>query len=310
MSRSPWRRWLPESATEAAVVVGRGCPYSCTYCSNHALARVAEGKYVRFRSAGNIIAEITQILADAPHTRSIFLEAETLSANLPFTFGLLEALRTFNEGLPRPLELSTNITLTKHVLGNRALLEAFRRAGFRCLFIGLETGSARLRGEVLKRPRYTNEEFIAFAKLAREHGIGLNVYVIVGLPTETRAEFEETVAVLREAQPAEICLSMFFPYPGTDISKLAEELLPGGLDLEARERREPIIELAGFAKWQIRLQYIVIDWRVFRGQLPLGRLLRATRTRITDVYPSTRPLVGLVDRVLKASRAALRRDCR
>ena len=39
-------------------MASRGCPYTCSYCSNHALKKKLEGKYVRFRSVDNIIQEI------------------------------------------------------------------------------------------------------------------------------------------------------------------------------------------------------------------------------------------------------------
>jgi anaerobic magnesium-protoporphyrin IX monomethyl ester cyclase len=32
------------------IMASRGCPYSCSYCNNHALRRVLKGTYVRFRS--------------------------------------------------------------------------------------------------------------------------------------------------------------------------------------------------------------------------------------------------------------------
>ena len=50
--REMWRQWIREKAgARMSIFLGRGCPFQCTYCSNHALARIASGKYVRLRSA-------------------------------------------------------------------------------------------------------------------------------------------------------------------------------------------------------------------------------------------------------------------
>jgi len=40
------------------IMVSRGCPYVCSYCSNHALSKKLDGRYVRFRSVDNVIKEI------------------------------------------------------------------------------------------------------------------------------------------------------------------------------------------------------------------------------------------------------------
>ena len=47
---------IPQPSVQ--VLASRGCPYGCSYCSNHALSKKLEGKYVRFRSADDVIEEI------------------------------------------------------------------------------------------------------------------------------------------------------------------------------------------------------------------------------------------------------------
>jgi len=51
--REMWRPWVSEqSGARLAVLLGRGCPFTCTYCCNHALRKLAPGRYVRLRSPG------------------------------------------------------------------------------------------------------------------------------------------------------------------------------------------------------------------------------------------------------------------
>lgn len=89
-------------------------------------------------------------------------------------------------------------------------------------------------------------------RAAREHGLQVGIYNLVGLPTETRKEFMETVKMNRLCQPDWFLLSVFFPYPGTELHRRCEELglLKRGLNHEL-ERRKPALDLPGFSKLEI-----------------------------------------------------------
>ena len=55
------------------IMGSRGCPYDCTFCSNHALKKRLVGNYVRFRSVDHIIAEIEQRMHHYSETGMKFL---------------------------------------------------------------------------------------------------------------------------------------------------------------------------------------------------------------------------------------------
>jgi hypothetical protein len=80
--RRMWEPWIPTSGrARHAILVSRGCPYSCSYCSNHALRRLASGRYVRFRSPGNVIAELAHLKREYPEARDVYLQTETIGAD-------------------------------------------------------------------------------------------------------------------------------------------------------------------------------------------------------------------------------------
>jgi anaerobic magnesium-protoporphyrin IX monomethyl ester cyclase len=66
------------------VLVGWGCPFKCTHCSNHALARIAKGSYVRMRAPQNVVREIEQLVAEFPLLDEVYLEVESLGLPCPF----------------------------------------------------------------------------------------------------------------------------------------------------------------------------------------------------------------------------------
>ena len=54
------KRYFPMNHYHLPIMGSRGCPYDCTFCSNHVLKKKLKGDYVRFRSVDNIIQEIEQ----------------------------------------------------------------------------------------------------------------------------------------------------------------------------------------------------------------------------------------------------------
>lgn len=278
--REMWQEWIEERpGSRYAVLAGRGCPFQCTYCSNHILRKLAPGPYVRFRSPENIIAEIKDIIARFPmQKREIYLEVESFGANKEWATNLCLALERFDKTLSKPFSFGANLRLTPNA-DLESLFVVLKRANFRFINIGLESGSERVRWEILRR-YYSNEDVINAVNLARKYGLKVAFFNMVGLPGETIADFKETVKINRICLPDWHLTSIFFPYPGTDAYSLCEKqgLLKGSSGPEI-ERMKATLDLPGFNKKQIQKSYIWFDYYVYKGRKSmykiLGRVLRA-----------------------------------
>ena len=122
-----WKEWIeevPDSVT--AVLLVRGCPFSCSYCSNHSLRNLAGGSYVRFRSPRNIVEEIKEITNQSPRKENIYLEVETIGANKEWTLELCSQLEYLNTTLKQPIAYSTNLRITPN-LKIEYLFDAFKK---------------------------------------------------------------------------------------------------------------------------------------------------------------------------------------
>ena len=268
--------WRPALAKHAggrfSVLLGRGCPFSCTYCSNHALRRLAAGRYVRWRTPGNIVQEIAWIQNRYPDSREFYLEVETFNVNQAWALKLCEKLKEFNGLLPNPLSFGVNLRLTAQ--GRiEDLFPAFKAASIRYINIGLESGSERVRKEILKRD-YSNKMVIESVNSARTYGIKVALYNLIGIPGETLSDFKETIRMNRICQPDWHFTSIFYPYPGTDLYNLClkEGLLEEKTD-PSRERHVPTLDLPGFSKKQIQKAYTRFEYSVHRNRRPLPYLL-------------------------------------
>lgn len=252
--RAMWIPWYFNPLSTPGVLAGRGCPFQCTYCSNHALARLAEGCYVRVRSTESIVEEIRGIKAAVPGLVDIRLEAETLGSNMRWAKELCGALEKMNESFDVPVNFCANMRVT-HRSDYDEFFEALGRAGFNGLTFGLESGSERIRRDVLKR-NYSNDDIERAVRSARGHGMKVGFYNLIGLPTETPADFAETIKVNRECQPDWWLLSVFNPYPGTSLFDTCQEMGLVHENIDPRlERRTPALDLPTFSKRQIKRRY-------------------------------------------------------
>lgn len=291
VDRKLWEPWTVAPQDEASVLAGRGCPFRCTYCSNHAMARLAKGKYVRYRSPGNIIEEIETMCRQYPKLRRIYLETETVGASITKALALFEALAEYNshrsEKLTFRINLAIQSTFVKKKTQVRELFEYCRKASVVGLNVGLESGSERVRSEVLRRPRYTNSELIDFTSLAKQYGISITLYAMIGLPGETPNDYSETVKVIRAIQPETVLLSIFYPYSGSDLyaTVKAMGLIPAeGVDTSC-ERRRATLALPDFPRWRVRFEYVVFWYRIYHGVWSYSRIVAHMARAYIQAYP-------------------------
>jgi radical SAM superfamily enzyme YgiQ (UPF0313 family) len=269
--REMWRKLVTYPDKKQVVLLGRGCPFECTYCSNHALKRLASGKYVRFRSAENVIREMEELLKKFPKTEEIYFEVETIGVNMSFALELCSKLQEFNK---KHKKISYGVNL-RVIPGQEhtALFEAFKKANFKNINIGLESGSKRIRERVLNR-YYSNEDIINTVKLAKKYCLEVYLFVIIGLPDETPTDYLKTVEVCRQCQPTHIYSGVFFPYPGTKLYDYCKKrkYLPKKLSTDM-ERQKAKLSFPKFSRHQIQKAYDWFNYDVYLGYRPRLTLL-------------------------------------
>jgi radical SAM superfamily enzyme YgiQ (UPF0313 family) len=81
--------------------------------------------------------------------------------------------------------------------------------------MGVESGSDRVLEKM--RKGVTLSKIRKAAHLIRQSGIPWFAFFIMGFPDETEEETEATVNLLYELKPNRAALSIFAPYPGTEI---------------------------------------------------------------------------------------------
>ena len=214
MDREMWLDWVKENNLKRGkqfIILGRGCPFECTYCSNHIFKKVAPGKYVRLRNHEYIIKEIKEIKILQPLLKEIYFEIETFGVNIQWSLTLCEELKKLNEYYNNEFCFGVNLRVTPAFIKDAELLfSKMKEAGFTYINIGLESGSPRIRENVLNR-FYSNDDIINSVSLAVKYDLKVSLYVLIGLPYETLEDFNMTVDTVRKCRVKDCSLSIFFP---------------------------------------------------------------------------------------------------
>jgi len=196
-------------------MAGRGCPFDCTYCFNHAYMNIYRGKgrMVRLRSVDNLISEI-RLVMERHRVSTVYMQDDTFTLNKAW---LREFCDTYRREIGRPF-----ICLVRADLADEEAVGLLAEAGCRRVFFGVETGSEAMRADILKK-RITDEQIVELAGLLRRHGIRFRTYNMLGLPGETIDQALQTVRINQRIRTDFPWCSLFHPYLGTELAEYSKQ---------------------------------------------------------------------------------------
>ncbi|KKL44459.1 hypothetical protein LCGC14_2365480, partial [marine sediment metagenome] len=114
------------------ILTGRGCPSSCTFCVSKNLRKIGEGKYLRFRSAKNVVDEIEYLVQNYKIDGFYVMDDA-------FTLDKRHTIAICDEIIKRKLNLVWGCeSRINHV--NEELLRKMRKAGCLQVDFGVESG--------------------------------------------------------------------------------------------------------------------------------------------------------------------------
>lgn len=194
-----------EERPATSLIAQLGCPFECGFCGGRQSPML---RVIRTRSSENIIEEMRHIYKAYGYTGFMFYDDE-LNVN------------------PKMVELMNGITDLKNELGvefrlrgfvkaelfNDIQAEAMRRAGFRWLLTGFESGSPRILTNINKKA--TREQNTKAVETARRHDLKVKALMSIGHPGESKETILETRDWLLQAKPDDFDVTIITTYPGT-----------------------------------------------------------------------------------------------
>jgi radical SAM superfamily enzyme YgiQ (UPF0313 family) len=187
------------------LTTSRGCPYKCTYCSQ----RMLTGTTYRYKSAARIVAEL-DVLVNRHGQKEVVFYDDNFCFKPKRVIDVCEAIMA-----ARLHETCTFGVQTRADNFPADLVPIMAAAGFRHAGFGMETGVNRLAKLIGKGE--TVEQHLDAIELGRKHGLSIALFMIFGLPTETREERRESFRVVQGARVEASKYNNLIPYPGTPI---------------------------------------------------------------------------------------------
>jgi radical SAM superfamily enzyme YgiQ (UPF0313 family) len=250
----------------APVIATRGCPYGCAFCG----ARKAMGSQVRCRPAARVLDEIELLRRDFGVDEIHFMD-DNFSFHADYVRAISEGL--LSRGLrmhwacPNGLRLDTL---------DADLLRLMERSGCYSMAVGIESGSDRVLTALGKRLT-VDEIRRRIALIKSVTAIRLTGFFVIGLPFETRAEIEQTIAFACELPLDRANFFNFSPFPG---SRLYDELAAAG-------------ELAGIDVGRLYIHQVVYAPK----SMSPAELARLQRRAHRKFYLRPRVLWGLLHEI-------------
>ncbi len=242
------RDLLAEAPGVSYLTTQRGCPFPCTYCGARQYQDLYAGiaSYGRRRSVGNVLAEIDSLRASGT-SWLIFLD-DTFTINHPWLVELCGELAK-RGGIPFSINARVETVSPR-------ILDSLVEAGCRHITYGVESGSERLRREVLRRP-VSNARFADVFDWTRARGIAVTANYMMGLPGETREDLEETFTLHARLDPVDFGYFVFYPYPGTELYRVCRDqgYLPNDLENLPANHRRSVLTLPDLSQDDIAAAY-------------------------------------------------------
>ncbi|MCP4591205.1 MAG: radical SAM protein, partial [bacterium] len=203
----------------AAIEGSRGCPYSCAYCSNPPLrdSYAGLGKWRREKSPERMVMELEAFREALGGLGFVYWVDEVWLTKLA-------RLERFRDLYKTRIGVPFSITERPECITEEKLA-VMADAGMYSVALGLESGDARVREEVLNRHTPADTLMRAFM-LPREYGVKVHAFTMVGLPGQDEASMLKSWRFLRRVRPYTAQFSVFYPIPGT---RLYDQTIVGGM---------------------------------------------------------------------------------
>src|SRR6478752_550555 len=199
--------------------LGRGCPFSCTFCSTNDFFR----RNFRLKSPAQMIADMRRV-SQTYGINSFELVHDMFTVDRKRVVAFCEALLESKRKNPEDAFIWGCSARTDCV--DEELIELMAKAGCRGIFFGIETGSRRMQ-KIIDKGLELNDS-AERVRSCDKFKINTAVSLMAGFPDETMDDLRDTAAFFVDSlryDHADPQLSILAPLAGTPISTQHKDAL-------------------------------------------------------------------------------------
>jgi len=219
VTKTPVPRWDLVNLKHYALMplqFSRGCPFNCEFCD----IIVMNGRVPRVKTTGQMITELDS-LVDAGWRDPVFIVDDNFIGNRVKAKAFLRELIAWRRRRGVPFQFTTEASL--NVVDDPELLSLMVQAGFKKLFVGIETPQEDSLLECAK-VQNTQRDLIAAVKAIQKAGLEVMGGFIVGFDSDRPNIFERQMKFIQEAGVATAMVGLLQALPGTQLfSRLMRE---------------------------------------------------------------------------------------
>ncbi len=201
LERTPVPRWdlVDVKAYQSlSLQLSRGCPFDCEFCD----IVVLNGHKPRTKSVASVLAELDAIYATGFRGSVLFVDDNFIGNIRILKAEILPAILVWQSQHRNPFTFHTEASM--NLVNDIELIDLMVKAGFRMVFVGIETPSEASLKECGK-VQNIHLDLLAGVKLMQEHGLTVNGGFIVGFDSDDETIFDRQI---RFIQDSGICFAM------------------------------------------------------------------------------------------------------
>jgi len=185
-----------------SVMTSIGCPFSCVYCGSPQQYKrkityfEEDSVRRRLRNGKNMGA------------KGFYLLDDTITINIKRAEKIADILSEFN----MPWRIQTRV---ESLVNNLHLISYFKDRGCVQMSFGVESGSTRIRKLMKKNLKI--DDVLKGVELLRQHDMPYTANFMIGFPSETNDDVDDSMAVIKAMKPERISCASMVPYHGTEL---------------------------------------------------------------------------------------------
>ncbi len=196
------------------VQFSRGCPFQCEFCDIIEIY----GRHPRTKSNEQVLGELDQ-LNRLGWRGMVFLVDDNFIGNKPNVKRMLPALAEWNKRHNHPYYFLTEASV--NLADDDELLAMMRDAGFRSLFLGIETPIEESLKEAQKLQNTRNDLLNSISRI-QSYGMEVMAGFIVGFDNDPDDIFQRQINFIRERAIPIAMVGLLQALPGTQLSRRLE----------------------------------------------------------------------------------------